>query len=75
MKATTDEVTTRVELDAENKKDVQTSKQLKQRRFEIDNRDIRVKTVSGQAKTSAKIAIRDANERYRAPETASIYDL
>ena len=50
-------------------------KQLLDRRFKNDNRDINDKTSKGQAKTQKEKAVRDADERYREPELHSIYDL
>ena len=47
LSAATNEVSVRMELDSRNKQGVQTMKQLKQKRSELDNRDIRVKTVVG----------------------------
>lgn len=49
--------------------------QLQEKRFELDNKDIRDKTVVGQNKLLNTKAKHDAHERYRAPETTSIYDV
>ena len=75
MCAESTEITKREELDLKKHKNVRTMKQLHEKRFELDTKDIRDKTVSGQNKLMTKNAKTNANQRYREPEKASIYDL
>ena len=75
MCAESTEITKREELDLKKHNNVRTMKKLHEKRFELDTKDIRDKTVSGQNKLMTKNAKTNANQRYREPEKASIYDL
>ena len=68
-------VSTYNELDADQRNGIKTTKQLVDKRFVLDNKDIRTKTVAGQAFTKKQKEARDVDERYREPEVNSVYDL
>ena len=53
MQPEVNEVTKREEVDLKKHASVKTRKQLHVKRFELDNKDIRDKTVTGQQKTMA----------------------
>ena len=68
------EISVRFELDEQTRKQIQTTDQLLDTRFKLNNKDINHKTIQGQTKASKHKLLKDANERYRAPELYSIYD-
>ena len=68
-------VTQTKELDKEERQNVQTTTQLLEKRFKLDNLDISKKTEQGQELSKKQKEKRDEHERYRNPEKNSIHDV
>ena len=54
---------------------IKTTKDLLEKRFIQDNKEINDKTKKGQALTQKLNMAKNKDERHRNPETTSIYDL
>ena len=67
-------VTEHHHLDSGQREGIKTTQQLLDKRFVLDNKDIRDKTVKGQAIFQKHQATRDIDQRYRYPELKSVYD-